>query len=201
MKRTSQNRLTAIMTLSLLLLLAFAIGAQAAAAAHFSNGSAATLAAGTQGRGGASLAVVATTPSSGTAGRGGVDVSQLAAVSASTPAAGTAGRGGTAALPGASPGTTGTTVVASRPAGRVAFAFSRPRGALPVPQVGAVPRSVVAPGPMSSADWITLAVIAAFVAVIGVLLYATRRRRALQNESALASYCTSHPGDPLCGAA
>jgi len=64
-----QTKLAAITILSLLLLLAFAVGAQAAVAAHFSNGSAATTpAAGTQGRGGALLIAGATTTTGGGAG-------------------------------------------------------------------------------------------------------------------------------------
>ena len=193
MKRTSQTRLTAVTFLSVLLLLAFAVAAQTAAAAHFSSGSAGTTpAAGTQGRGGvdgsSSLAVAASVGTlAGTQGRGGVSL----AATTTTPPAGTAGRGGVAALPGASTGASG------RNAGAVASTFARPRGALPVPQAGNVPRAVVTPGPLSSANWITLGVIAAFAALVGVLLYGASRRR----QSALASYCTSHPSDPVCGAA
>ena len=200
MKRTSQTRLTAVTILSLLLLLAFAVGAQAAAAAHYSDGSAATTpAAGTQGRGGVdgttSLAIAASAePLAGTQGRGGVSF----AATPTTPPAGTAGRGGVAAVPGSTvrPGAAG------RNAGAVAFAFSRPRGAsLPVPQAGNVPRAVVAPGPLSSADWIAIAVIAALAAVAGVLLYAASRRRTGRNRSELASYCALHPSDSICGTA
>jgi hypothetical protein len=196
MKHTSRTRLTPVAVLSLLLLLAFAVGAQAAAAAHFSNGSTTTTpAAGTQGRGGVdgatALAVAAAAePLAGTQGRGGASLAQVP----TTPPAGTVGRGGVAVF--STPG------AASRSAGTVAFAFSRPRGAfLPVPQAGNVPKAVVAPGPMSSADWITLAIIVAFAAVAGAIMYSVSRRRSGQHEAALASYCTQHPTDPVCGAA
>jgi hypothetical protein len=217
MQSTSQAlqiKLAATAILSFLLLLAFAVGAQAAAAAHFSNGSATTTPAagtqgrggvdgasalaaastgtlaGTQGRGGAFLVAGATTPAAGTAGRGGVSV----AAAPTTPPAGTAGRGGVAVL--STPGAAG------RSAGAVAFAFSRPRGAfLPVPQAGNVPSAAVAPRPLSSADWAALAIIAAFAAVAGLLLYAASRRRTVRHASALASYCTYHPSDSVCGAA
>ena len=88
MKSAAQKTLGSVTVLSLLALLAIAIGAQAAFA-----GPGSTPAAGTQGRGGVSApasvsAVVVTTPAAGTQGRGGV-----AAVSGSaTPAA--AGTGG-----------------------------------------------------------------------------------------------------------
>jgi hypothetical protein len=200
MKRTSQTRLTASTILSLLLLLALAVGAQAAAAAHFSNGSAATTpAAGTEGRGGvAATSVTAVTGVAeslpGTQGRGGA----LLVAGVTTPAAGTAGRGGVAAF--SAPSSTGT-VASGSSGGSATTAFNRVRGGLPVPQAGNVPRAAIATGPMTSSDWITLGVILAFAAGVVVLLSAVSRRRTRRNASALGAYCSTHPGDPLCGAA
>jgi hypothetical protein len=196
MKRTSQTRLTAITILSLLLLLALAVGAQAAAAAHFSSGSATTTpAAGTEGRGGVAAASVESAVAAaevlpGTQGRGGA----FLVAGSTTPAAGTAGRGGVAEAPGVSTG------ASSSSAGTAVTGVGRPRGALPVAQAGSVPEAVASPGPPSSAGWIALGVIAALVAAVGVLLFAASRRRTGRSEAALASYCSSHPGDALCGA-
>ena len=64
-----------------------------------------------------------------------------------------------------------------------------------------MPEAVASPSPPSTEGWIALGVIAALVAVAGVLLYAASRRRTGRSEAALASYCTYHPSDPLCGAA
>jgi hypothetical protein len=199
MRSTSQTLRTAgaaITFLALLLLLALAAGAQTAAAAHFSDGSAATTpAAGTQGRGGvdgASLTVIAAAePAAGTQGRGGASL----AVVATTPAAGTAGRGGIAALPNAANGSP----FGASDASRAALAFGRPRGALPVPQAGNPPTASVTSG-TSTSGWVVAAVVAAIAAAAGIVVYAVSRR-GRRREAPGSSYCALHPDDPLCGAA
>ena len=111
-----------------------------------------------------------------------------------TPAAGTAGRGGVAEAPGASTG------ASSSSAGTAVTGVGRPRGALPVAQAGSVPEAVASPSTPSTDGWIALGVIAALFAAVGVLLYSAGRRRTGRSEAALATYCTSHPSDALCGA-
>ncbi|HTX70843.1 MAG TPA: hypothetical protein VMH50_17085 [Thermoleophilia bacterium] len=185
MKSTSQTRVAVIAVLSLLLLLALVAGAQAAAAAHFSDGSAATTpAAGTQGRGGIDAsqvdAIAATTPAAGTQGRGGVDASQLDAIAASSSASSAAG-------------TTAS-------AGSVARTFSHGRGAFPLPQAGTPPTATLTPSSTGSSVGVGLAALGAVLAAAAIALWAMSRRRTSRSEARDASYCASHPSDPICGA-
>ena len=197
MKSRSQTRFGVFAVLALLMLVAVAAGAQAALAAHLSNGSAVTTsaamtpAAGTEGRGGAALSttttVVSTTPQAGTDGRGGASLT----VAALTPRAGTEGRGGVAAVEAAT--LAGESTVAEN--GFV----SRGRGGFPSGPTGVDRTLAVSSVDSSSAGWIAAGIVAAIALIAGFVVWAADRRRRWQRQSSLASYCTYHPGDPLCG--
>lgn len=192
MKSRSQTRFGVFAVLGLLLLLAIAIGAQAAFAAHFSNGSAVmTQTAGTEGRGGVSAStttvVMSTSPAAGTQGRGGASL----AVAAVTPLAGTEGRGGVAAAEVAT--------LAGEPAVSENGFVSRGRGGFPGGPAGVDRTLAVSSTTSSSSGWIAAGIVAAAIALIaGFFAWAASGRRAWQRQSSLASYCTLHPSDALC---
>ena len=95
MQSSVRKKSSSMLALTLLSLVALAIGAQAVLAA--SSGT--TPAAGTEGRGGTAAIVTTSvsTPAAGTEGRGGAATTSTLTVAAVTPAAGTEGRGGVAA--------------------------------------------------------------------------------------------------------
>lgn len=188
MNSTARKRLSSITVLSLLSLLAIAIGAQAA----FASGSMPV--AGTQGRGGvsaASSAAFAATPAAGTEGRGGIAAAAAsAALASTTPAAGTDGRGGVASLSG--PATlAGETTVSNN-------GFSlRARGGVPRPVAGAF----AAPSTTSNATdfgaWVAVGIAVAAL-LVGISAWAASRRRRPQAAASLATYCAQHPEDAMC---
>lgn len=190
MNSTASRRLSSITALSLLSLLAIAIGAQAALAVTPSS----TPAAGTQGRGGidpASVTLVATTsPAAGTEGRGGIAAAPSTALAGTTPAAGTDGRGGVVSLSG--PATlAGETTVATN-------GFSlRARGGVPRPVAG------VFATPSTSSATTGFGVVVAVGIAVGVLLvglaaWASSRRGRRQTATSRAAYCAQHPEDAMC---
>ena len=119
----------------------------------------------------------ATTPAAGTQGRGGVDASQLDAIAASSSAAGT-----------------------TASAGSVARTFSHGRGAFPLPQSGTPPTATLTPSSTGSSVGVGLAALGAVLAAAAIALWAMSRRRTSRSEARDASYCASHPSDPICGA-
>ena len=96
-----RKKTSSLFLLTLLALLALAIGAQAVLAA--SSGT--TSAAGTEGRGGTAAIVTTSvsTPAAGTEGRGGAATTSTVTVVAQSPAAGTEGRGGAAVAAATAP--------------------------------------------------------------------------------------------------
>jgi hypothetical protein len=191
MKRSSQTRFSTFALLTVLMLLALVIGAQAALAAHFSNGSAVVdPAAGTQGRGGVdqratvvAVGTVSTSSLAGTAGRGGAS---LAVVTA--PRAGTSGRGGVAPV-----ADTAAPTVASREF------VGLGRGSVSGGPLGVQRRLAVSSLDSNSAGWIAAGVsVALIVVVAGFFLWASGRRRAWQQQSSLAAFCMYNPADSLC---
>jgi hypothetical protein len=188
MKGAAHKRLGSITVLSLLALLALAIGAQTAFA-----GQSSAPAAGTQGRGGVSAAGFAvSTPAAGTQGRGGVAPASVSAVVVTTPAAGTQGRGGVAGVSGPA-----TSARAAAPtSGGPAFAI-RGRGRVPraFPGTAAVPGSVATTS--NSGAWLA-AGIAAAVLLVSIVAWASYRRRGERGESSLAAFCVQHPEDAAC---
>jgi hypothetical protein len=209
MKSRSQTRVGTFTFLVFLMLLAFAAGAQAALAAHFSNGSAVTTpAAGTEGRGGvdagtATVAVVSTaptagstSPAAGTQGRGGASLT----VAAVSPVAGTQGRGGVASA-GVTSTQAATTEVATT-AGDTAVAengfVSRARGGFPGGPMGVQRAIVESSGASTSTGWIAAGIALAVLAIAAFFVWAASRRRRWQQESSLAQYCQYHPADSLC---
>lgn len=197
MKSRSQTRLGVVAVLALLMLVAVAVGAQAALAAHLSNGSAATTptattpTAGTEGRGGVAasttITVVSTTPQAGTEGRGGA----LLTVAALTPRAGSEGRGGVAAASAAT--------LAGEPTVAENGFVSRGRGGFPGGPTGVDRTLAVSSVDSSSAGWIAAGIVAAIALMAVFFVWAADRRRTWQRQSSLASYCTYHPSDSMCG--
>jgi hypothetical protein len=191
MKSSSQTRFGTVVFLTLIMLLALAIGAQAALASHFSSGSAVVdPAAGTEGRGGvaATTTIVAVDASSqaGTAGRGGASLAVV-----TVPRAGTEGRGGVAA--------TVPAPLAGEPTVAENGFVSRARGGLPIGPAGVERRLAVSSNSSSSSGWLAAGVAAAAIAIVAAFfLWASDRRRAWQQQSSLASYCTYHPADSIC---
>ncbi len=188
MKTTAPKRLGSIIVLSLLALLAIAVGAQAVLAASSSL----TPAAGTQGRGGVSAsssAAIAVTPTAGTEGRGGADAS-VTVVAVTTPAAGSEGRGGVAALAG--PATlAGETTVAGN-------GFSlRARGGVPRPAAGAFAAPSTTAATTGFGVWVIVG-IAVAVLLVAVAAWASFRRRSRASEKSLAAYCAQHAEDAMC---
>ena len=131
MDNTALKRLSSVAVLSLLSLLAIAIGAQVALAEASSS-----------------------TPAAGTQGRGGVSAASSSAVAGLDPAAGTAGRGGVAALAG--PATlAGETTVANN-----GFSL-RARGGVPRPVAGTVAAPSAASATVDFGVWVAVGVAAA----------------------------------------
>ena len=188
MKNTASKRFGSIAVLSLLALLAIVIGAQAAFA-----GSSSTPAAGTQGRGGVSvagIAALATTPA-GTHGRGGVAApANFSAVAVTTPAAGTQGRGGVAAVSGSA---TPTQAAATGGSGLPI----RARGGVPRPVSGslAAPSSAATTG--SFGVWLAVG-LAGAVLLVSIATWVAYRRRGARPDSSLAAFCSLHPDDAAC---
>ena len=188
MNSTARNRLSTITVLSVLSLLAIAIGAQAA----FAVASGSTPVAGTQGRGGvsaASVTLVATTsPAAGTEGRGGI-AAPSAALASTTPAAGTYGRGGVASLSG--PATlAGETTVANN-------GFSlRARGGVPRPVAGAFAAPSTSSNVTDFGVWVAVGIAVAAL-LVGIAAWAASRRRRPQ-AAASPAYCAQHPEDAMC---
>jgi hypothetical protein len=193
MHSPSQTRFGIFAVLMLLLLLALAVSAQAALAAQPAGASVGTTpAAGTQGRGGidagAMTLAAGSSASVGTQGRGGASLK----VAAVTPLAGTQGRGGVAAVEPAT--------LYGEPTVTENGFVSRGRGGFPAGPAG-VDRTLAVSSASSSATlWVAIGVTAAVALIAGFFFWAADRRRRWQEQSSLASYCTYHPGDSLCGA-
>lgn len=195
MKTRAQTRFGTGAVLALLSLLAFAIGAQAALAAHSSNGSAAiTPAAGTEGRGGidgsAAAVAIGTSPAAGTQDRGGASLSTVSV----SPAAGTQGRGGIAAAASTLAATSAVVATAGD-----AF-VSRARGGFPSGPTAAQGLGADSSGWPGSGGWIAAGLVAAAAVIAGFFAWAANRRRVWQQQSSLASFCAYNPRDTLCGA-
>ena len=190
MKSTAHKKLGGIAVLSLLALLAIVIGAQAAFA-----GSGSTPVAGTQGRGGVSVAgfaALATTPAAGTQGRGGVAPASVTAVAVTTPAAGTQGRGGIAAVSGSA-----TPAQAAAPATVGSGLTIHSRGGVPRPVSGTLAAPAAAASTSSFGVWLAVG-IAAAVLLLGIVAWVSYRRRGARAESSLAAFCALHPDDAAC---
>jgi len=169
MKRAAQKRLGSITVLSLLALLAIAIGAQAAFAGPGS------------------------TPVAGTHGRGGVSApASVSAVAVTTPAAGTQGRGGAAAVSGSA--TPAQAAAAAN--GGSGFAI-RVRGGVPRPVSGAAAIPASAAATSNFGVWLAVG-IAGAVLLVSIVAWASYRRRGAGGESSLAAFCALHPNDAAC---
>ena len=193
MNNTARKGLSSIGVLSLLslfaIVLAIAIGAQAALAAASSS----TPAAGTQGRGGVSATsstTFAATPAAGTQGRGGIAAGPSSALAGLDPAAGTQGRGGVASLPGSSTGAGRSTAAAS--------GFSlRVRGGAARPVAGRFAAPSTTPQGTSFGVWIA-AGLAAAALILGISAWGSTRRRRPQAAASRAEFCAQHPDDAMC---
>jgi hypothetical protein len=211
MKSTPQSRVARLAGMLLLSSIVFAVGVQAAQANLATRGGSGSESAvtgtlvaqaGTQGRGGVSLAPaaasVATSASTGSVTSAqGLTAAQrhhffgppqsVVAVSA---AAGTEGRGGVALAQGTQ---TGGQLSASATSSRHTIAHFQPTANVLATQTGSSPAS-------STSAWIA-AGSAAAIFLIGLATWSLTRRRGQAGRRPSDEYCTLHPDDALCSAA
>jgi hypothetical protein len=216
MKTTLQSRLARFAGMLLLSSIVFAVGVQAAQAnlateggSGSGSGVTGTLVAqaGTQGRGGVSLAPAAASAatSASSASSGSVASASTQGLTAAqrhhffgppqsviavSAAAGTQGRGGVALAQGTP---TGGQLSASATSSRHTIAHFQPTANVLATQTGSSPAS-------STSAWIA-AGLAAGIFLIGLAAWSLTRRRGQSARRPSDEYCTLHPDDALCSAA
>ncbi len=182
MKTTSQTRLARLAGFTLLSMLVFAIGVQAALAAVVTGSGA--------GSGAATFTPATPAQLQGlTAANAALhDQGSFASVASATAPAGTQGRGGVA-VAALSP---------SQPQGTAAV--QRHYGGRFQPSADVLAAQAASTGGTSRSAWIAAGSAAAIV-LVGFAAWALMRRRRQPGDRASAAYCAQHPDDAMCAVA